>query len=124
MPVAVRLNQDALNDPRVTVHNEDAYSYLARVAEAFDLILADFPDPSSYSLGKLYTLSFYQRLRERLGMRGVAVVQATSPYYARRSFWSIVTTVEAAGFQVVPMHVYVPSFGEWGFLLCGGEGSA
>jgi len=122
VPLAVRLNAGALNDPRVTVHNEDAYTYLARAAQAFDLILADFPDPSSYSLGKLYTLSFYQRLRERLGMRGVAVVQATSPYYARRSYWSIAATVEAAGFRVVPMHVYVPSFGEWGFLLCGGEG--
>jgi spermidine synthase len=122
VPIAVSLNKGALDDPRVTVINEDAYGYLAQAAEAFDLILADFPDPSNYAVGKLYTLSFYQRLRERLGMRGVAVVQATSPYYARRSFWSIATTIEAAGFRIIPMHVYVPSFGEWGFILCGGEG--
>ena len=122
VPMAVSLNGNSLNDPRVTILNEDAFGYLQRAQQAFDLILADFPDPSNYALGKLYTLSFYQRLRERLGMRGVAVVQATSPYYARRSFWSIATTIEAAGFRVLPMHVYVPSFGEWGFVLCGGEG--
>ena len=54
----------------------------------------------------------------------MAVIQATSPQYARESFWTIVTTVEAAGFTTAPLHVYVPSFGEWGFVLAGGEGLA
>jgi spermidine synthase len=50
-------------------------------------------------------------------MAGVAVVQATSPYYARRAFWSIAATMEKVGLSVLPMHVYVPSFGEWGFVI-------
>jgi spermidine synthase len=86
------------------------------------MAVVDFPDPSSYALGKLYTVSFYQRLRERLSVRGLAVVQSTSPYYARKAFWTIAATLEAAEFSVVPMHVYVPSFGEWGFVLAGGQG--
>jgi spermidine synthase len=36
---------------------------------------------------------------------------------ARRSFWCINRTLEAAGFQVRPYHALVPSFGEWGFAL-------
>src|SRR5690606_6428917 len=121
IPLGVALNRGSLSDPRVTVINEDAFLYLGRIREAFDLIIVDFPDPSNYAVGKLYSLSFYLRLRERLGMRGVAVIQSTSPYYARTAFWSIVTTVEEAGFRALPMHAYVPSFGEWGFVLVGGE---
>jgi spermidine synthase len=122
VPAAVTLNRDALNDPRVEIVNADAYSWLAGAAEAFGYAIVDFPDPSNYALGKLYTLSFYHRLRERLSMRGVAVVQSTSPYFARKSFWSIASTMEAASFAVLPMHLHVPSFGEWGFLLAGPAG--
>ncbi len=122
VPAAVKLNGDSLNDPRVTVVNEDAFGYVKRTPEAHDLIVIDFPDPSNYALGKLYTLTFYRYLRERLGVRGVGVVQATSPYFARESYWSIVNTIRAAGFTTFPMHVYVPTFGEWGFVLIGGTG--
>jgi spermidine synthase len=122
LPIAVRLNGGALRDPRVLVVNDDAFQWLTGAREAFDLAVVDFPDPSSYALGKLYTLTFYERLRERLGARGVCVVQATSPYYARQSYWSVGATLEAAGFVVWPMHVYVPSFGEWGFFIAGGAG--
>jgi spermidine synthase len=124
LPLALELNGGSLNDKRVEIHNEDAFKFLEEAREAFDLAIVDFPDPSNYAVGKLYTDAFYNLLRERLSFRGVAVVQATSPQYARESFWSIVRTVEAAGFSTAPLHVYVPSFGEWGFVLAGGEALA
>ena len=30
----------------------------------FDFVVVDFPDPTNYSLGKLYTTAFYRLLRE------------------------------------------------------------
>jgi len=81
----------------------------------------DFPDPSNFALGKLYSTGFYRLLEKRLSARGRIVVQATSPLHARRSFWSIVATLEEVGFQVAPYHALVPSFGEWGFILAGRE---
>ena len=45
------------------------------------------------------------------------MVQATSPLFARQSYWCIVATVEQAGLTASPYHVYVPSFGEWGYVL-------
>ena len=36
---------------------------------------------------------------------------------ARQSYWCINQTLEAAGFITKPYHTYVPSFGEWGFIL-------
>ncbi len=78
---------------------------------------SDFPDPTNYSLGKLYTTAFYRLLRRHLSENGMAVIQSTSPLFARRSYWCIVKTLESVGFQVTPYHTYVPSFGEWGFVI-------
>jgi spermidine synthase len=39
--------------------------------------------------------------------------------YARESFWTVVATLEAAGWQTAPYHALVPSFGEWGYILAG-----
>lgn len=121
-PKGIALNGGSLADPKIAIHNEDAYRFLERGGEAYDLAVVDFPDPSSYAVGKLYTDSFYLLLRERLGVRGLAVVQSTSPGYARMTFWSIVTTLESVGMKTVPYHAYVPSFGDWGFVLAGGPG--
>ncbi|MCB2038896.1 MAG: polyamine aminopropyltransferase, partial [Ottowia sp.] len=61
--------------------------------------------------------SFYALLAERLSASGYAVVQTTSPLVARKSFWTVVQTIEAAGLRAVPYHANVPSFGEWGFVI-------
>jgi spermidine synthase len=116
-PALRALNADALNSPKVKVVNADAFVWLEQSREHFDFAVVDFPDPSNHSLGKLYTTSFYELLRRRLSARGMAVIQSTSPLFARRSFWTVVTTLERVGFEVTPYHALVPSFGEWGFIV-------
>ena len=85
--------------------------------ELFDVIVVDFPDPTNFSIGKLYTNSFYALLANRLAASGYAVVQTTSPLVARKSFWTVVQTMESVGLQTAPYHAHVPSFGEWGFVV-------
>lgn len=116
-PPLAKLNGGALNDARVTVVNDDAMIWLESVNERFDLVLIDFPDPNSFSLGKLYTTRFYQLLSERIGPDAKVCIQCTSPLLSRRAYWCIVRTMEAAGFRVRPFHAAVPSFGDWGFAL-------
>jgi spermidine synthase len=111
------LNGHSLEHPRLRVINDDAFRFLDETSETFDVAIVDFPDPNNFSLGKLYTTKFYGLLKRRLGEGGVAVIQSTSPLFARRSFWCIDETVRAAGFATRPYHVWVPSFGEWGYVL-------
>jgi len=47
----------------------------------------------------------------------VVSIQCTSPLVARKSYWCIISTMEASGFEVRPYQVSVPSFGVWGFAL-------
>ncbi len=118
-PLLSSMNKGALTDPRVTVVNADAFRWLESAEDTFDFIVVDFPDPNNYSLGKLYTAPFYRLAARRLSAQGQIVVQSTSPLFARKSFWSIVATLQRAGLATRPYHLYVPSFGEWGFVLAG-----
>ncbi len=118
-PMLTALNQNALSSAKVKVINQDALVWLEQNPDMFDLILIDFPDPSNFSLGKLYSSAFYRLLEKHLSATGLAVIQATSPYYARKSFWCIVATLEDAGLRTAPYHAYVPSFGEWGYIIAG-----
>jgi spermidine synthase len=118
-PVLRALNREALRSPRVRIVNEDALQWLERQGEMFDFIVVDFPDPSNYSLGKLYTSTFYRLLARHLAPEGLAVIQSTSPLYARQSYWCVVTTIESADLVATPYHALVPSFGEWGFIVAG-----
>ena len=54
---------------------------------------------------------------QRLAASGYAVIQTTSPLIARKSFWTVVETIESVGLTAKPYHAHVPSFGEWGFVL-------
>jgi spermidine synthase len=113
------LNAGALASPKLRIVNADAFTWLEDNRESFDLIVIDFPDPTNFALGKLYTTSFYQRADQALAAGGYMVVQTTSPLLARKSFWTVVTTLEAVGLSTTPLHVHVPSFGEWGFVIAG-----
>lgn len=121
-PPLRRLNDDALQSPKVRVVNADALQWLEANDELFDFVVVDFPDPSNFAIGKLYSSAFYRLLEKHLSGDALAVIQSTSPLYARQSFWCIVTTLESVGLVATPYHALVPSFGEWGFVVAGRRG--
>ncbi|MGH9719757.1 MAG: polyamine aminopropyltransferase [Bryobacteraceae bacterium] len=116
-PMLTAINTNSLRSPKVRIINADAFPWLEKAEESFDFAVVDFPDPTNFSLGKLYTTAFYRLLKRRLSAGGMFVVQSTSPLFARRSYWCIVATIKQTGVRAHPYHVYVPSFGEWGFVL-------
>jgi spermidine synthase len=118
-PPLSKLNGGSLLDPRVEVINQDAMIWLEEEVAPFDVAIIDFPDPNNYALGKLYTTRFYRMLAKRLTPDAIAAVQCASPFYNRKAFWCIIRTLEAAGFQVRPYQMALPSFGVWGFALAG-----
>jgi spermidine synthase len=116
-PTLTKLNGDALKSPKVNIVNTDAFAWLDAATDTFDVIIVDFPDPTNFSIGKLYTNSFYALLDKRLSASGYAVIQTTSPLVARKSFWTVAATIESVGLTATPYHAHVPSFGEWGYII-------
>lgn len=99
----------------VQVLHLDADLFLREARDRYDVIIADFPDPSSPDLAKLFSLELYQQVAKRLAPGGVLAVQAGSPYTTRRAFWAVRDTLEVAGFAAISLHAHVPNFGEWGW---------
>jgi len=113
----VALNQGSLKNPLVQIINQDAGRWLEDSQQVFDAIIVDFPDPSNFGLGKLFSVPMYRLVSKHLSEHGYAVIQSTSPYFAPKSYWCINATLKEAGFNTWPYHAYVPSFGEWGFVI-------
>ncbi|MCS6177605.1 polyamine aminopropyltransferase [Shewanella baltica] len=114
------LNGNALNDPRVTVINDDAFNGVDKLIATgvkYDAIIVDLPDPSHPDLNKLYSDYFYRKLKELMSSDGALTVQSTSPYHAPKAFISVAKTLALAGFDVKQYHHNVPSFGEWGWSI-------
>ncbi|MES2902314.1 MAG: polyamine aminopropyltransferase [Pseudomonadota bacterium] len=112
-----KLNAGAFSDKRVRVVNADAALWLQNSTEMFDAVIIDFPDPSSFALGKLYSVPFYGTVARHVAANGLVVVQSTSPFFAPNAFWTIDATLREVGMKTWPFHAYVPSFGEWGFIM-------
>lgn len=116
-PVFVAANQNALNDPRVTIRNIDAFQFLRESDRKYQVIIIDLPDPKSVSLARLYSVEFYRLAATHLAADGVMVTQATSPFFAREAFLSIGRSMQSAGMATVFYHNHIPTLGEWGWVL-------
>jgi spermidine synthase len=111
-------NGGSLDNPRVHIVTGDAMTWLRRArTPSFDAVIVDLPDPDTPVLGRLYSTEFYALVSRVLTPNALMVVQSGSPYSTQTAFWRTVSTITAAGYAVTPYHVYVPTFGDWGFAL-------
>ena len=117
-PYLSQVNQKAFENPKVKLVADDAATFLANSDDLFDLIIADLPDPSNQEVARLYSTFFYKLIVNRLSKFGVFATQATGTFHTNKAFWCIYETIKASGFEhVSPYHAYVPSFGDWGFIV-------
>jgi len=111
------INENSLSNPKVKLIIGDAYDYLIRNRKKFDLIIADFTDPHDETISKLYTVEFFRLVKKSLKPEGVFVTQSTSPLFAREAFWCIHETMYIVFKKIYPYHVFIPTFGDWGFIM-------
>ncbi len=116
-PFLRRLNQGSLDDPRVHLHSGDAFERVRHLPGAYDVVIADFPDPATAPLARLYSVSFYGRLLQLLAPDGRLVTQASTPFFTPKVLASIQATFEQLPLTTRAYSVDVPSFGPWGFVI-------
>ncbi|MFH1423232.1 MAG: hypothetical protein ABIH42_11050 [Planctomycetota bacterium] len=67
-------DNNALNDLRVKIHNEDGRKYVLNTKEKFDLVIVNLPEPLTASINRFYTLEFFNAVKRILTNHGVLAV--------------------------------------------------
>lgn len=75
----------SLNDPRVTIFNEDGLRFVRAKSDEYDLIIIDSPNPYGPGEG-LFTKEFYGNCYNALHNDGVMINQHESPFYKEEAF--------------------------------------
>ncbi len=113
-------HQNCFDDPRVKLVFDDARAFIKNSEELFDVIILDLPEPFEAGPAiKLYTVEFYQEIRDHLGPEGVMVTQATSVSVVNyRAYQCIARTLREVFSVVRPYWAAIPSFYQpWGFVF-------
>ncbi len=71
-------DRQALQDPRVTVHYEDARHFIKTQSHHFDLVIARLPEPMSALRARLYTTEFFRELRRAMTPHSVLCLTAAA----------------------------------------------
>lgn len=64
-------NNDCLNDPRTRLVVQDGRNHLALTREKYDVIISEPSNPWMAGLANLYTLDFFQLVKEHLNENGI-----------------------------------------------------
>lgn len=105
------------DDPRTTIVTADAFEWIRRTDSDFDVLIADFPDPDTPALGRLYSVELFLSARDVVAPGGSLVIQCGSPWFAQAAYWTCEASLDEAGWTSTPYHTDIPSFGPWGFHL-------
>ncbi|SEQ68212.1 spermidine synthase [Streptomyces sp. yr375] len=121
-PALSHLNAHAYGDPRVHVSTADAFQWLRGAPPTtYDVVVSDLPDPAITASTKLYSQEFYALARRVLAPGGRLVVHAGPVTTRPRVFWTVDTTIRAAGLHTTPYvvtgHDTSRAPRNWGFVL-------
>jgi spermidine synthase len=122
-PILSAMNEDSLNDPRITRHFDDAFRFIRNSSDQFDAIYLDFPDPRDYNLSKLYSREFYHFVRQRLTSNGFIALDSPGLRHNRERREIYTSTLAAAGYKFVTPYISkIETINEeaYAFLLASG----
>ncbi|MFD8147027.1 polyamine aminopropyltransferase [Streptomyces sp. NPDC059708] len=103
-PMLSALNGRAYEDPRLGVVSQDAFRWLRGPAarDRFDVIVSDLPDPAITPSTKLYSQEFYGLAARALNPGGRIAVHAGPLTTRPRTYWTVESTLRAAGLLTTP----------------------
>lgn len=110
--------KDAFNDPRVSVHVQDAAKYISESNAKYDVIICDTTDPLGPG-AVLFTKEFYGHCKRCLTPNGILVNQNGVPFLQKEELTLTYDNrkphFQYVGFYLVAMPTYIGGFMALGF---------
>jgi len=107
-----------LDDPRVTVTCMDGFEYLDNHKAGYDVILTDSMDPVGEA-AKLFSASFFEKVRDGLRTGGTAVFQSESFFFSGEVVGQVAEALGTLFKHTAPYLAYIPTYpsGVWSFTM-------
>jgi spermidine synthase len=103
------VSDGAFHDARVRLIVEDAFSYVGRCDETFDVVIVDSTDPIGPGR-RLYSSAFYAACRERLVSTGLLAAQSGATPYQAAQLADMCGLLRTAFGAATPFVAPVPSY--------------
>ncbi|AGK06233.1 spermine synthase [Meiothermus ruber DSM 1279] len=114
-------HQGAFDDPRAQIVTEDARGWLANHPDTYDVIIVDLNDPigEDNPARLLFTVEFYELIKERLNPGGLMAMQAGMILLTHHKMHPVVhNTVKQVFRHTRSYHNYIPGFMlNFGFIV-------
>jgi spermidine synthase len=121
------LSDGAFEDPRVTLHVRDAFPFVKKATDGYDLIVVDSTDVYEEEEGELsemlFTDEFYRDILRLLNETGFVVTQADNLIFCPYSLEAISSLYKRIFPVVGSYQALVPSFGGFSGYCWGSKGA-
>lgn len=107
-------HRGSLEDEKVDLVYDDAFAYLRRTTERFDVIIGDISDPDDKGPAHaIYTSEFYSLAEKALMPGGIFVTHAAAVYFVPHKNYSagILKNIRRIFSNVDLFYEFIPSFG-------------
>lgn len=99
-----KINNNSLNNKRISVIIDDAFKFVQETKEKYDLILIDFPEADNLAGLRVHSQEFNLDLNRILSPNGVLIIQ-NDVFYDKKLFNKgrqiIINTMESSGFHTI-----------------------
>ena len=113
-------HMNSFSNPRLDLYYSDALEFVESLNNRFDVAIIDVPDPLEFGPAfQLFTVEFFDLLKQKLTMNGIMVIQAgaTGPSFSEQCFTAVANTISQTFSSCAGYEIFVPSFGStWGFV--------
>lgn len=95
-PMFADFNYRCLQDPRVTVHEDDGQSFLRAAPQPYDVIISEPSNPWIAGIAGLFTADYFRAVRSKLAPGGVAAIWFHEYEQTRESVELVLRTIAAS----------------------------
>jgi spermidine synthase len=103
-----QLKKFASGSEILKIENKDAFRYIKKSQEDFDVVILLIPPPSTFLLNRFFTTEFFSEVKKRTGTSGVFVCSPgnSENYYSKESvvlFSSVFNSLKSVFRNVIPV---------------------
>jgi predicted membrane-bound spermidine synthase len=109
MPYLSYANLDLETNPNATLHLADGRSFLIGKDDTYDAIVNAIPAPTYYSASKIYTIEFYERVKNALVSDGIFTTWLAVPNMSEEGLLAILSALHKT-FRYCDLRLMSPAY--------------